>query len=294
MKIKTRYFVSNNVNARMAFVKKSKPFGKRIAIYNKIPVRDLASYFDKCIKLTDLYKDEVFLNLLPSIDSKTSIFLIDLGIDYCSFQANYIKPYTKLMPICQQTKHTFIIDGFAFYNTEKSIYRPFLYIDDRILDSTVQEFYNSGALYKDFDGNKVENYCNKIKPYIEIQNKPIEIQSIHYTPTDKEKKDYEALKEDIIMCKKLSKVRVISELQKFIRNSSSRKKALSQFKDSGFLIEENTANWRKKMYSEIILHNHKSITFIESGFYGIDNLELSRTKEAIIKHNKLINLINGN
>mgnify|MGYP000921699951 FL=1 len=124
-----------------------------------------------------------------------------MGLDYCSFKADYIKPYTKLHPISSQAKETYIIDGFAFYNTEKSIYRPFLYIDPEILGSTVQEFYNSKG-FESFDGNKIENYINVIKPYINISTKPLTIKTINYHPTNEEKKKYELLKHKVIIEKK--------------------------------------------------------------------------------------------
>lgn len=288
-----RYLVTNNENERMAFIKRAKPFGKRIAIFNKIPLRDTASYFDKSYNLIDLYKDEIFLKLLSDIDRKTSIFLMDLGLDYCSFKGDYIKAYTRLHPICSQAKDTFIIDGFAFYNTEKSIYRPFLYIDDKILDSSVHEFYNVGAIYKDFEGNKVENYYQKIKPYIKISNNPIELEKIFYTPTKTELKKYGKLKKELILENKYPKQKVINELLKFIDNSKTKKNTILPKEDGVLDIIKNNKVSRIKMYKTIILENPKKVRFYSSGVYGADELELSRTYTALERHNKLIELING-
>lgn len=291
--MKTKYLISNNIPERMDFIKKVKPFGKRIAIYNQIPLRGLESYFDKWVKLTDLYKDEIFLKLLAEIDQKTTVFFIDLGLDYCSFQANYIKPYTKLSPIFHQAKDTYLIDGFAFYNTEKSIYRPFLYIDDSVLDSSVQEFYNSGALYKDFDGNKVENYYQKIKPYIKISTKSIDIETISYNPTEEEKSEYEKLKENVIMTKKYPKAKVIKTLLDFIDSSNSKQKSILPEEKGVLNVVKNNNNSRKQMYKDILMKNPNKLIFYSSGVYGVDEIELSRTKDALIRHNKLIKLING-
>lgn len=287
-----KYLVSNSIPERMDFVKKSKPFGKRIAIYNQIPLRGIEMYFDEWHKLTDLYNDENFLKLLAKIDNKTSIFLIDMGLDYCSFQANYIKPYTKLHPICSQAKETFIIDGFAFYNTEKAIYRPFLYIDPNIIGSTVQEFYNSKG-FESFDENLVENYFKKIKPFIKISTKPLEIEVVNYFPTELELLKYDKLKREIIIEKQFPKVKVIRLLQDFVNNSESKKKAFLNDLDGVLNIKENSNSSRVEMYKDILLTNPKKVIFYSSGVYGADEIELSRTRDALIRHNKLIELING-
>ena len=240
-----KYLISNSIPERMTFVKQSKPFGKRIAIYNNVPMRGLESYFDKWVKLTDLYKDEVFLNLLPMVDEKVSLFLFDMGLDYCSFQANYIKPYTKLHPLSVQAKETFIIDGFAFYNTEKAIYRPFLYIDPEIIGSSVQEFYNTG-IYKDFTGNQVENYYKPIKPYVEVKTKPLDIETVPYEPTAKEKQEYEKLKKEVILEKKYPKVKVLRLLNEYVESTSTKKKALRKTEEGILNVTENTAISRKR------------------------------------------------
>lgn len=288
-----KYLVSNSIPERMNFIKKSKPFGKRIAIFNHVPLRSLESYFDSWYKLSDLYNDETFLKLLAVIDSKTSIFIIDMGLDYCSFKADYIKPYTKLHPLSSQAKETFIIDSFAFYNTEKSIYRPFLYIDPEIIGSTVQEFYNSKG-FEHFEENKIENYYKVIKPFIKISTKPLDIEVISYEPTNEEKKSYEKLKEDVIMVQKFPKQKVITSLQKFINSSYSKLKAIKKIDDDDILsVTENTNKSRVQMYKDILINNPSKIVFYSSNFYGIDEIELSRTKDALIRHNKLIKLING-
>jgi hypothetical protein len=287
-----QYLVSNSIPERMEFIKKSKPFGKRIAIYNQIPMRGIEMYFDKWYKLTDLYKDEIFLKLLAKIDNKTSIFLIDLGLDYCSYQANYIKPYTKLSAIFGQAKDTFIIDGFAFYNTEKAIYRPFLYINGDIIGSSVQEFYNSKG-FESFEDNKIENYYHKIKPFIKISTKPIEIEVVKYTPTELELFEYEKLKKEVIIEKQYPKVKVIRLLQDYVNNSFSKNKAVKKNEEFVLNVTENSNSSRVEMYKNILLTNPKKIIFYSSGIYGADEIELSRTRDALIRHNKLIELING-
>ena len=47
------------------------------------------------------------------------------------------------------------------------------------------------------------------------------------------------------------------------------------------------------MYKKILLTNPKKVVFYSSGIYGADEIELSRTRDALIRHNKLIELING-
>lgn len=285
-----KFLVSRDHVIRDIFCEKRKSRFFNICIYNThIP----CVKFDMSIKLTELYNDEIFLRLLSKIDSNTHIFLFDLGIDYCSFKADYIKPFTKLNPICMQAGETFIVDQFAFYNTEKSIYRPLLYIDDLILNSTVQEFYNSKG-FESFDGNKIENYYSKLIDIMDMQVRPLDVEVINYEPTESEKNDYNALKEDLILNKKLPKQKIISELHKFIKESKSRCEAIKVFTDSKILnITENTNKSRVKMYSDIMKLNPNKLVFYSSGFYGIDEIELSRTKDAILRHNELILLING-
>lgn len=291
--MKTKYFVSNDLESRKSFIKGNSKRGKKVAIYNQLPLRGLENSFTEIYKLSDLYNDETFLRLLAKIDKHTTVYLIDLGLDYCSFKADYIKPYMKLHPISTQAKETFIIDGFAFYNTEKAIYRPFLYIDPLIIGSSVQEFYNSKG-FESFDGNKIENYYQIIKPYIKISNKPLEVEVVKYELTDEEKNAYNELKNDVIMVQKLSKQRIISLLEKFIFNCESRKKAIREIYDPAILnVTSNSKNSRVKMYKDILLENPKKVVFYSSGFFGVDEMELSRTKDAILRHNELIKLLNG-
>lgn len=291
--MKTKYFVSNDLESRKSFIKGNSKRGKKVAIYNQLPLRGLENSFTEIYKLSDLYNDETFLRLLAKIDKHTTVYLIDLGLDYCSFKADYIKPYMKLHPISTQAKETFIIDGFAFYNTEKAIYRPFLYINPDIIGSTVQEFYNSKG-FESFDGNKIENYFEKIKPYVKISTKPLEVQVINYEPTEAEKQAYEELKKDVIMVQKFPKQKIITALQKFINTSKSKLEALQNITEPDVVhVKENTNKSRMQMYKDILMNNPKKVVFYSSNFYGVDEMELSKTKDAIIRHNQLIELING-
>lgn len=286
-----KYFVSNDINNRFEFVKKQKGSSK-IAIYNQIPLGELKSSFNEVYKLSELYNDETFLKMLSKVNSKTLVFFVDLGLDYCSFKGDYIQSYTKLAPISHQAKCTFIVDGFAFYNTEKSIYRPFLYIDPNIIGSSVQEFYNEG-IYKDFDGNRVENYYKTISNHIEINTPPVNVETINYTPTQDEINRYEALKQDIIFGKKFTKVKIIRTLLDFVNNSESKKKSLLPDENGILNVTKNDNRSRIEMYKSILLNVPRKVRFYSSNFYGADEIELTKTRDALIRHNKLIQLING-
>lgn len=289
-----KFLVSKNIKERKSFIKKHTTEYKIIAIYNKVPIDEIKGLFNETYKLVDLYKDEIFLTTLSKIDKNTIVFFIDLGLDYCSFKNDYIRPYLKLQPIKDQANDTFIIDGFAFYNTEKSIYRPFLYIDDKILDSSVQEFYNVGEIYKEYEGNKIENYYKKIKPYILFKTQPIEIEVVRYSPSDGERKEYDKLKKDIIIYKKYPKSKVIKILLDYVNNTKTKLKSIKNEIDDGVLnVVENSDLTRLNMYKRLLTEDIKKIIFYSSGFYGVDEIELSRTKEALERHNELIRLING-
>lgn len=276
-----RYDYINNLTAN-----------KKIAIYNKVNIGELNDLFDYVYRLDDLYKDEIFLKMLSNIDRNTIVFFIDLGFDYCSFKANYLKSYTKLNPIYQQARDIYIIDGFAFYYTEKSIYRPFLYINPDILNSTVQEFYNMDK-YVEFDDNRVEKYYNKIKPYIEIKTKEIEIETITYSPNISEIEDYNRLKEEVIMNRQLPKVKVINTLLNFIDNSESKKMAIMPSIKGILNVTHNNSKSRIDIYKNLLTGQFNKVRFYSSGIYGCDELELNLTKDALNRHNKLIELING-
>lgn len=288
-----KFLVSKCTKERQMFIKNNSLGCHAIGIYNQLPIDDLKSYFSESYSLQELYNDEVFLLLLAKIGKGTKLFFIDLGIDYCSFKADYIKPFTKLNPLFQQAGETFIIDYFAFYNTEKSIYRPFLYIDDLVLDSTVQQFYNSKG-YEDFIDNTVEKYYQKIKPYIEINVKPLVIETISYEPTDIEKHQYQLLKEDIILNKKYPKQKVIRLLTEFIENSTSKKEIIKPILDNSVLnVYAISSKMRIEMYKKLRNPNIKKVVFYTSNYYGVEKIELELTLDAIQKHNELIRLING-
>lgn len=291
-----RYLVSKKTDERIDFIQ-SKNKNKSLAIYNNSDIENIKHLFNDTIKLTDLYSDEIFLNILAKIDNDTTVFFIDLGLDYCSFKSDYIKPYMKLSPISLQCNKVFIIDTFAFYNIENSIYRPFLYIDDNILQSTVQEFYNT-SIYKDYEGSKIENYYKVIKSYIDIRVDEIEIETIIYTPNEREKYDYENLKHKLIMEERLPKIGIINKLLNFIDNSDTKKTQIainsnSNSKNKTKSVVKNTNRGRIEMYKNIINNEVNKVIFYSSEYYGVEQIELSRTKEAIERHNKLIRLING-
>lgn len=290
--MKPHYHIGTDPARRTAFIRATPRTGRRVAVHNQVPLGALSSEFDAVITLKELYDDQTFLRFLATVDRTTTLFYMDMGLDYCSFKGDYIAPYLRLHPLYQQAGDTYIVDGFAFYNTEKSIYRPFLYLKGSPLKSSVQEFYNVGP-YADYTGNRVENYAPLVKPHLDLHAKPTKVTTVRYKPTAKERAAYEALKEDLIMKKQYPKTKVVRLLLDFVDATATKRKAVPATPDGRYHVLRNDARARVAMYKALLANPAQEVVFYTSGHYGADEMELGRTRDALLRHNTLIALCHG-
>lgn len=284
-----KYLISNDLEQRKIFIK-SRVEDNSICIYNDEIDFKLKDEFKVSYSLKELYDDPTFLKALSKINSDTKLFVFDLGLKYCSEKADYIKPYLKINPLSEQAKDVYIIDYFAFYKTEKSIYRPFLYLTENPFNETLQQFYGTGA-FKDYTGNQVEEYAKRIKPYINVKTEKIKINTIAYSPTEKEKEEYEELKKEVIQEKKYPKVKVFRILSEYINQTKTRMDAVVNCRKKGFIAEEVKPKSIDKIYKSIISDGKSEITFFDSGEFGLEKKLLDKIKTPIERHNKLIEVL---
>ena len=274
-----QFFISKNFANRVDFVNNIK--GKRIAIYNE--ESELLSHFDLSIDMNKLMKDDYYLENLAKCDGNTTLVLIDVLTKH----GMYVHPYGRIFAFTEVAKATLIIDTFAFKWDEKQIIRPFLFINPDILGSSMINFFEG----KD---NTVENYYKRIKKYIQFDVSPINIKVINFTPTEQEITKYEALKEELIMKKKLTKPQIINQLIKYVDGLDSKKCIKITPVKGEVLITSNKPKNKFVIYNTLKNESIHTIYFLSSGIFGADEIELSKTKLAIDRHNKLIELINGN
>jgi hypothetical protein len=286
------YLVSSCTHDRLAQI--ANVDQPRIAIYNRFQVDpELGGMFDRTYKLQDLYKDETFFDALATVTGTVNLYLIDLGMDYCSTQPDYIKEYTKLKPLSQQAAAVCIMDHFAFYFTEKAIYRPFLYINADVIGSSVQEFYGTG-IYREFEGNRVENYAGTIAPYVDMRTQTIPIHVVSYTPTPGEVADYEALKRRLIIEERKSKQTVLNGLFSYISTLDSKREAITSCDLRGIKVCDNNPRRKYDTYKTIIERNAGDpVVFFSSGTFGVDEMALDNTMSALRRHNDLIEALRG-
>lgn len=265
----------------------------RYAIWNRFQAaEEMEGLFDGTYRLSDLFKDEVFFDALAKIDGSASLVFFDLGIDTCVATPSYIKEYTKLRPLSLSAARTIQFDHFVFYFTEKAIYRPFLYCNQTVFDATLQEFYGVGP-YKGFDGNRVENYVEVVRPFIECEVDPIPIEVVSYQPTQAEIDLYEATKYRLIMQDRRGKQTVINGLFDLIRNFESKRAAIASYTGDGILIEDNDSRRRYDVYEQAIDDFGQKLVFFRSGVFGADEMALDATVGAIQRHNDLVRLLNA-
>lgn len=281
--MKKQFLVSRNFDNRLKFIKSIK--GKKIAIYNY--ETELTKEFDVAIQMDTLMKDKVMITNLAKMDGKTSIVLIDVLVK----NGVYVHPYGKIYAFTEQAKATYIIDTFAFKFTEKGIFRPFLFINPDILGHSLSEFYNEGP-FKDFAKNTVEQYYLKIKPYIEIDVKPIAIEVLKYQPTKAEIKAYNDLKKELIEDVCNTKTKVISTLIKFVDGLKSKRIHFDNQPADGYLQYSNKPKNKFELYEKLRDKSIKKVYFLSSGTFGADEIELEKTMTAINRHNELIRLLN--
>lgn len=274
-----KFLVSKNQAHRLDFIKKI--IGRKIAIYNI--ESDSLKEFDLCIDMHKLMKGDYYLENLALCNGQTTVVLIDVLIKH----GVYVHPFGKIFSFTEQAKETLIIDTFAFKWDEKQIVRPFLFINPSILGSSMINFYES-------ENNIVENYYPGIKEYIQMDVEPIEIEVIKYEPDKNELSDYEALKKRLIMDEKRPKTKIVTELIKYVDALNSRKEASRNVSSESVLVNSNKPKNKFWIYDILRDEKVKKITFLSSGIFGADEIELNKTKQAIERHNTLINLLNGN
>lgn len=277
--MKTKFLVSKNFQNRLNFIRQI--VGKKIAIYNRDS--DLLKEFNLCIDMHKLMKDDYYLENLALCDGTTTVVLIDVLIKH----GVYVHPFGKIFSFCEQAKETLIIDTFAFKWDEKQIVRPFLFIDPSILGSSMINFYES-------ENNVIENYYTRIKDFIQMDVAPIEIEVIKYEPTHEELSGYNDLKQQLIMDEKQPKTKIVTSLIKYVDELKSRKLASLKASSDSVLIQSNKPKNKFLIYEILRDESVRKISFLSSGIFGADEIELNKTLQALERHNKLIRLLNGN
>lgn len=277
--MKTKFLVSKNFDNRLKYIRQIK--GRKIAIYNL--QSDLLKEFDLCIDMHKLMQGDYYLENLALCNGETTVVLIDVLIKH----GVYVHPFGKIFAFTEQAKETFIIDTFAFKWDEKQIVRPFLFIDPSILGSSMINFYES-------ENNVIENYYQRIKEFIQMDVAPIEIEVIKYEPTPEELYGYNALKQKLIMDEKQPKTKIVTSLIKYVDELKSRKLAAEKVSKDSILIQSNKPKNKFLIYEILRDENVKKISFLSSGIFGADEIELNKTLQAIERHNELIRLLNGN
>lgn len=272
------FLVSKIDKTRIDFINNIQ--GKKIVIYNKkSPLLDL---FDHAINMNLLMKDDYFLSSLSECNKNTSIVLLDILIK----NGIYAHPYGKVYKFCESCKDVFIIDTFIFKWDERQIIRPFLFLNSNILGASLINFMTD-------KNNTIENYFNDVKKYIYLDVSPIEINQINYNPTKNEVEGYNDLKKFLIMEKKYPKNKVITSLIKYVDGLNSKKNVFVKEENNCVNITSNLPNNKFKVYDKLSKNEFKKVVFYSSGIFGADEIELSKTKNAIERHNFLIELING-
>jgi hypothetical protein len=284
--LKKPFLITSDDSIRRQWIQSNK--GTKIAVYNRIPMDEINDLFSDSYSLKSLYDDRTFFDALAKVDGTVDLYFIDLGLDYCRSQSAYIKEYTKLKPLSQQAKSVQIIDHMAFYYSEKSIFRPFLYLRGDVFHETLQQFYGIGA-FSDYEGNRVETYVNRVSSYIDMRQKQYELVVIESALTESERKQYEDLKYDLIMKKKKPKAPVTNRLFKFILELPSRRETIRKQQSLGNdVVENNNPRIRHETYLRVVTAKHP-LVFIMTGL-GIDDMALDETLETIRRHNLLVEM----
>lgn len=279
-----QFLVSKDDARRLNFVRRIK--GKKIAIYNYDT--PLLKEFDVVVQMNDLMKNDIYLERLAKMDGETSVVLIDVLVKH----GVYVHPYGKIYSFTEQANKVFIIDTFAFKFSEKAIFRPFLFINPDILGHSLSEFYNEGP-FKDFNKNTIEHYYIKIKPWIEIDTTPLNLEVIRYEPSKKEITQYNQLKKVLIDDPKNTKPKIVTSLIKLVDDMESKKEAAKKIKQDGLLVYSNKPKNKFDLYEKLRDDTFNKVYFLSSGTFGADEIELDKTLMALNRHNELIRLLNG-
>lgn len=273
-----KFLVSKNIDDRASFIESIK--GKKIAIYNKH--FDFEEYFDYSFDMALLMKDDYFLESILKIDSTTTLVLIDVLVK----NGVYVHPYGKIFRFTEVSKETLIIDTFMFRYNEKNIVRPFLFINTSVFGTSMLNFHNG-------ENNVVENYYKSIKDYVSCNVKPINIEIIQYHPTQDEINDYETIKSNLISNIENTKPKIVNSLINFIDNLTTKKQANNIIpKSNELIIYSNKQKEKFNLYKKLSSEKIDTVYFFSSGIFGADEMQLKQTMYSLIRHNKLIRLIN--
>lgn len=274
-----KFLVSRDFDERAAFI--SGIEGKKIAIYHT--ESPLLEGFDEVIDMKRLMQDEYFLEKIMLCDSNTTLFLVDVLVK----NGIYVHPYGKIFRFTELAKQTIIIDDFMFRYDEKNIVRPFLFIDTSVFGTSMLNFHAG-------EENTVENYAEDIRPFIDCRVDEIECVTINYQPTEEEIAGYEKLKRELVIEQQQTRSKVVHELIKYVDNLRSKQKAFlansNQYGDA-YVVTSNQPKLKFKIYDVLKKEKVGKIVFLSSGIFGADELQLKNTRDAILRHNKLIKIL---
>lgn len=146
------------------------------------------------------------------------------------------------------------------------------------------------------ENNTVDSYYNKISNYIDCKISQVNLKIIQYQPTKKEIKDYNSLKESLIKDIHNTKVKIVNALFAYIDNLETKKQIMNQLEidSSVYVVKSNKLKSKFDLYNALESENIKTIFFISSGVFGVDEKSIKEISTAIIQHNKLIKLLNEN
>lgn len=278
-----KFFVSRNIDDRIDYIK-SIP-GKTFVIYNK--KTDLVDMFDYSADMNKLMDNDYFFEKIVKCDMNVTLILLDVLVKH----GIYVHPYGKIFRFTEVAKQTLIIDSFFFRFDEKFIVRPFLFIDTSVFGTSMINFHRDPR-------STIENYHPAIAPYVLCKDDEIKVNTIRFTPTEKSVDDYEELKKELIFEKQAKKNSIVNQLIKFVDALPEKREAIDNYIDKGnthnIIIESNLPKTKFDVYNMLADDSQlNEITFVSSGVFGADEIELDKTKRAIVRHNELIRLINN-
>jgi hypothetical protein len=283
-----RFLVSRNPITRQAFTKAIP--GKAIVIHNG-PCA-YAGQVKVSVDMADLMKDDVFLPALAKMDANTPVVLMDVLVKH----GVYTHPYGRIYSFTEKAAgKVYIVDSFAFKYTEKGIFRPFLFMDQNILGSSLMEFYNEGP-FKDFAANTIEHYIDKVRQHITTDAKPLEVDTVKFRVTKDELMNYEKLKDRLINKEKLPKASVVNQLIAYVDALPGKVKAVAEQElglavGTTLLVKSNNPKSKFKMYEALRDPRIDRVVFFSSGKFGADELALAESRDALVRHNHFLALL---
>jgi len=274
MNSKTRFLVSRNPDDRLEYIKRID--GKKLIIHGgENPFEKIANWSVNMNKLMD---SAYYLESLPKCNADVTLILLDVLVKH----GTYCHPYGRIYRFSEAAKTTHVIDTFVFKWNERQIVRPFVFINRNLLPYAITE-----SLDGDF---AMEDYVDRIRDYVDIRVEPLDIKLIGYTPTDAEKRGYDELKRDMIADSSNQKNHIVSKLIKYVDALDSKRAAISDYKPASDTLAVLSNNPKAKFSTYQALRDPRirRVAFFSSGVFGADEIELSKTKDALIRHNELI------